>query len=395
MVFRGVGEGEICCCCGTQSHLKRCSICKHTFYCSRICQTKDWKNHKKNCKKSKEAEFERRYIEKWLLQKNLHIDPSTENRDPVTGIRRRPVSSARYPAEYEKKSGTDYFDDDYDSELPETVFFKNVKYDTPKIEQLRSGSRKPKKQSLLLKSFAPSDLSKLVRVCFDENNWESLYDEEEEDDAFYDTNYRALQAILKVLIKPENVQSGALLQQKECILDFFDRMTLVEDIVDCDFTALFYDLVMEANKDPAQPEDWSFLTQLFIDEFVLNNEMKQNKRWHCFDYFKHMAPPSLRPAVVRSLAYILEDPDLRWMDPTFIAVTISTLAELEAVQYVPLIKKAFELNVVDLEWINYTSTLEDLGQSVDMNDELSKRYNKVELAREKYRKEMREKDGII
>ena len=39
-------------CNSHSSQLKVCSRCKFVFYCSRECQTKDWKFHKNNCKKN-------------------------------------------------------------------------------------------------------------------------------------------------------------------------------------------------------------------------------------------------------------------------------------------------------------------------------------------------------
>jgi len=37
--------------------LKRCSLCKEVYYCSRECQIKDWKNHKKICYKEGEPKY--------------------------------------------------------------------------------------------------------------------------------------------------------------------------------------------------------------------------------------------------------------------------------------------------------------------------------------------------
>ena len=41
-----------CSVCGVSEHLKKCSICNYTSYCTRKCQLKDWKegNHKNVCK---------------------------------------------------------------------------------------------------------------------------------------------------------------------------------------------------------------------------------------------------------------------------------------------------------------------------------------------------------
>ena len=35
-----------CVVCKSNENLMRCSRCKTSFYCSRVCQKKDWKNHK-------------------------------------------------------------------------------------------------------------------------------------------------------------------------------------------------------------------------------------------------------------------------------------------------------------------------------------------------------------
>ncbi len=35
--------------CDNIDNLKCCSQCKNTYYCDKICQKKDWNNHKKNC----------------------------------------------------------------------------------------------------------------------------------------------------------------------------------------------------------------------------------------------------------------------------------------------------------------------------------------------------------
>ena len=55
-------QEKSCYCCGKneqdalQEKLSRCSQCKKALYCSRTCQSKDWKKHKQNCKPKKQEE---------------------------------------------------------------------------------------------------------------------------------------------------------------------------------------------------------------------------------------------------------------------------------------------------------------------------------------------------
>ena len=45
------GGSDKCVACGKVPETKkRCSRCQKTIYCSRACQTGDWKSHKKVCK---------------------------------------------------------------------------------------------------------------------------------------------------------------------------------------------------------------------------------------------------------------------------------------------------------------------------------------------------------
>ena len=41
--------GHSCAACGAAANLKRCSRCEKAWYCSRACQTSDWRDHKKGC----------------------------------------------------------------------------------------------------------------------------------------------------------------------------------------------------------------------------------------------------------------------------------------------------------------------------------------------------------
>ena len=47
-----MAESVACCAhCGKDgTNFKRCSTCKHTWYCGKECQHAGWKTHKKNCK---------------------------------------------------------------------------------------------------------------------------------------------------------------------------------------------------------------------------------------------------------------------------------------------------------------------------------------------------------
>ena len=48
--IRTVSLQVICAHCGKQgTELKRCSICKHVWYCGAACQNAAWKRHKKTC----------------------------------------------------------------------------------------------------------------------------------------------------------------------------------------------------------------------------------------------------------------------------------------------------------------------------------------------------------
>lgn len=42
-------HGPVCCVCGVQGALHRCSKCKSATYCSRACQVKDWPHHRSKC----------------------------------------------------------------------------------------------------------------------------------------------------------------------------------------------------------------------------------------------------------------------------------------------------------------------------------------------------------
>jgi len=51
-IIKNVHPDLICPVCKIiQKNMKKCSRCRNTYYCSRECQTKDWKEHKKVCKK--------------------------------------------------------------------------------------------------------------------------------------------------------------------------------------------------------------------------------------------------------------------------------------------------------------------------------------------------------
>lgn len=41
-----------------QKPLGKCAICKGAFYCSKLCQRRDWKNHKKICRRTPEEAFQ-------------------------------------------------------------------------------------------------------------------------------------------------------------------------------------------------------------------------------------------------------------------------------------------------------------------------------------------------
>jgi hypothetical protein len=43
------GDGDACTLCGKTGDLRQCNKCKSISYCSRDCQKRDWKKHKKNC----------------------------------------------------------------------------------------------------------------------------------------------------------------------------------------------------------------------------------------------------------------------------------------------------------------------------------------------------------
>ena len=42
-------SGPVCCVCGVHGALHRCSKCKKATYCSRVCQVKDWPQHRPKC----------------------------------------------------------------------------------------------------------------------------------------------------------------------------------------------------------------------------------------------------------------------------------------------------------------------------------------------------------
>lgn len=46
-----------CCMCGSEEETKRCGTCHNVFYCSDECQKKNWKIHKKTCKKTYKGLF--------------------------------------------------------------------------------------------------------------------------------------------------------------------------------------------------------------------------------------------------------------------------------------------------------------------------------------------------
>lgn len=51
--FESKPKEPICANCSAIKPHYRCLQCKIIFYCSKTCQTLNWKNHKKNCKKTK------------------------------------------------------------------------------------------------------------------------------------------------------------------------------------------------------------------------------------------------------------------------------------------------------------------------------------------------------
>jgi len=73
-------KGKCCDCClaatGSTHPLKKCTKCKHMFYCGRRCQKNDWRVHKLECKYYKKFgqqffndRFDRLLIRLWLISK--------------------------------------------------------------------------------------------------------------------------------------------------------------------------------------------------------------------------------------------------------------------------------------------------------------------------------------
>ncbi|KAL4231969.1 hypothetical protein ACF0H5_009546 [Mactra antiquata] len=64
--------------CGNRGCTNACSRCRKTFYCSKVCQRKDWPVHKKICNKDLSEEDQR--ILKTYLRKRDVVDQARENR---------------------------------------------------------------------------------------------------------------------------------------------------------------------------------------------------------------------------------------------------------------------------------------------------------------------------
>lgn len=60
---------KVCKTCGKGENIKSCSTCKRIYYCSKICQKNDWKNHKINCTKT--TPLSNKLLEKVELEKKL------------------------------------------------------------------------------------------------------------------------------------------------------------------------------------------------------------------------------------------------------------------------------------------------------------------------------------
>jgi len=62
-IIKKISRPFVCCVCqkkqeNIQEKMKKCSLCKLVYYCSRECQKKDWLKHKEYCKKYREAQKE-------------------------------------------------------------------------------------------------------------------------------------------------------------------------------------------------------------------------------------------------------------------------------------------------------------------------------------------------
>jgi hypothetical protein len=168
----------------------------------------------------------------------------------------------------------------------------------------------------------------------------------------------------------------------EKVVDFIRRLLYVDDVHGTDFAgSVIYRLFLKASHKITDTVDWSYVTDMLVDT-VMDETIDEEARWGMFSFVQQVAPQSKYKEICKRVSTILKDPEVIWVNPDLVAEAVYTLCLFNGVEYLDMIRNAYDKNCVHLDLMGgYCAALKMLKQPIDQKDPVVQKYYKEDCER--------------